>query len=58
MNILKLFKKPQIPKTMFDFSQSIPKDIVVKAFRGIASKNNISPTVNISDEEIINIYQK
>lgn len=58
MNILKLFMKPQEPKTIFDYSQSIPKEHVVKAFRGIASKNNVSPTSNISDQEIIDIYQK
>lgn len=58
MNILKLFMKPQEPKTIFDYSQSIPKDYVIKAFRGIALKNNVSPTQNISDKEIIDIYQK
>lgn len=58
MNILKLFMKPQEPKTIFDYSQSIPKEHVIKAFRGIASKNNVPPTSNISDQEIIDIYQK
>ena len=58
MNILKLFKKPQEPKTIFDYSQSIPKEYVVNAFRGIASKNNVSPTSNISDQEIFDVYQK
>lgn len=58
MNILNIFKKSLQPKTIFDYSQSIPKEYVVVAFRSFASKNNVAPTLNITDQEVIDIYQR
>ena len=46
------------PRTLLDRAQAAGGKVIVAAYREIAAKNGIPPTVKISDEEIIEIYSK